>query len=86
MEAGGIVSSWAGGDRGRQVIDKFLPMIPNWLSPSGIFYMVAIAQNDPNNILECLLSLGIQAQVALVASADEEKLSILRGGKMSNKK
>ena len=78
VESGGLASSWAGGDRGRQVIAEFLPTVPEYLTSNGLFYMVTIAQNDPPSIMEWLKQLGFDADVALIANADEEKLVILR--------
>ena len=65
-------------------MDEFLPMVPDWLSTCGIFYLVTIAQNDPLNVIEELTGLGMNAQIALVVNADEEKLSIIRGCKLSS--
>ena len=45
----GIEASWAGGVAGRQVIDRLLPLVPNLLSPRGVFYMVVIKENKPGN-------------------------------------
>ena len=78
VESDGLASSWAGGERGRQVIDEFLPMVPEYLSSNGLLYMVTITQNDPPSITAWLAQLGFEADVALIANADEEKLVILR--------
>ena len=78
VESGGLASSWAGGERGRQVIDEFLPMVPEYLTSNGLLYMVTIAQNDPPSIMAWLAQLGLEAEVVLIVNADEEKLVILR--------
>lgn len=43
----GIEASWAGGIRGREVMDRFFPMIPQLLSDHGLFYLVTVSENDP---------------------------------------
>ena len=45
--AGGIAAAWAGGDRGRRVIDRVLPLVPHLLSTEGQMFMVTVAENDP---------------------------------------
>ena len=41
-----LSASWAGGDKGREVLDRLLPKISHLLSPCGIFYLVAIKENN----------------------------------------
>ena len=41
-----IVASWAGGVKGREVMDRLFPQIPHLLSPSGVFYLLALKEND----------------------------------------
>lgn len=43
----GIEAAWAGGVRGREVTDQFLPAVAQLLSSQGLFYLVTIAENDP---------------------------------------
>lgn len=43
----GIEASWAGGLRGREVMDRFFPMIPQLLSNHGLFYLVTVSDNNP---------------------------------------
>lgn len=47
VEGDGISAAWAGGLRGRRIIDKVLPKLSLLLSPGGIVYMIAIHDNDP---------------------------------------
>lgn len=47
MERGGIAAAWAGGWKGRKVIDKLIPLLPELLSPSGEMLMVTVPDNDP---------------------------------------
>ncbi|XP_077370147.1 methyltransferase N6AMT1 isoform X2 [Festucalex cinctus] len=43
----GIEAAWAGGRRGREVTDRFLPLVSQLLSSRGLFYLVTIAENHP---------------------------------------
>lgn len=43
----GIEASWAGGKRGREVMDRFFPMVSQLLSEQGLFYLVTVSDNNP---------------------------------------
>lgn len=49
----GIEAAWAGGERGREVTDRFLPAVAQLLSPTGLFYLVTVAEND-SGLLDCV--------------------------------
>ena len=72
-----LSAAWAGGLRGRVVIDRFLPRVPALLAPGGTLYMVAISENDVPDLLLQLASLGLAARVSLVRAADCERLHII---------
>ena len=58
----GLQASWAGGERGRQVIDRFLPQIAQLLSPTGVCYLLILKENDPgrsDDFLACLNVLSL---------------------------
>lgn len=48
MGSAGIEAAWAGGIRGREVTDRFLPAVAQLLSSDGLFYLITIAENDPS--------------------------------------
>lgn len=74
----GIEAAWAGGRRGREVMDRFFPLVPQLLSSQGLFYLVTIAENDPEEIIQLLGQSGLQGAVCLSRRAGRESLSILR--------
>jgi len=79
VTAGGISAAWAGGDRGRVVIDRALPAIAALLAPSGgEAFIVTVAENQPLEVLAAMARLGVPGEVVLERSADEERLVILR--------
>nr|XP_017822657.3 methyltransferase N6AMT1 isoform X3 [Callithrix jacchus] len=45
----GIEAAWAGGRHGREVMDRFFPLVSDLLSPRGLFYLVTIKQNNPDS-------------------------------------
>uniref|UniRef100_A0A4W4GTF9 Methyltransferase HEMK2 n=1 Tax=Electrophorus electricus TaxID=8005 RepID=A0A4W4GTF9_ELEEL len=74
----GIEASWAGGLRGREVMDRFFPMVPSLLSNQGLFYLVTVSDNNPDEILALLGESGLTGQMCLSRQAGRERLSVLR--------
>lgn len=58
-----ITASWAGGYRGRRIIDTFIPLISKSLSEKGRCYLVLVAENCPREISSILLSFGLKSRV-----------------------
>ncbi|KAJ2693694.1 HemK methyltransferase member 2 [Coemansia sp. IMI 209128] len=71
-------AAWAGGVRGREVLDLLIPRVPALLSPGGRFYVVVIEQNKPEEIIAQFAELGLAGQRVLSRRAGIESLSILR--------
>uniref|UniRef100_A0A9L0J2N2 Methyltransferase HEMK2 n=1 Tax=Equus asinus TaxID=9793 RepID=A0A9L0J2N2_EQUAS len=61
----GIEAAWAGGRNGREVMDRFFPLVPDLLSPRGLFYLVTIKENNPEEILKTMKTKGLQGTTAL---------------------
>ena len=85
----GIEASWAGGDRGREVIDRLIPAIKvvnvlaqcgfsraahttlcvqDMLSPHGVFYMLVVQDNDPDEIAQLFAKDGLACEVSCLAA------------------
>ncbi|GAA99168.1 uncharacterized protein L969DRAFT_93630 [Mixia osmundae IAM 14324] len=73
-----VQGAWAGGDGGMTVTNRVLDALPDLLSARGIFYLVAISQNDPQAIIESLNSRHFFAQISLKRRAGREHLHIIR--------
>jgi release factor glutamine methyltransferase len=57
MVGNGIEVSWAGGEKGRRVIDRALPQISQLMArPNGICYMITVDDNEPEDISNVLSS------------------------------
>ncbi|XP_023045851.1 methyltransferase N6AMT1 isoform X2 [Piliocolobus tephrosceles] len=74
----GIEAAWAGGRNGREVMDRFFPLVPDLLSPRGLFYLVTIKENNPEEILKTMKTKGLQGTTALSRQAGQETLSVLK--------
>ncbi|AWO96032.1 putative hemK methyltransferase family member 2 isoform 2 [Scophthalmus maximus] len=74
----GIEAAWAGGKRGREVTDRFLPLVSQLLSSNGLFYLITIAENDPEEIIKFLGNCDLKGEQCLSARAGNERLSVLR--------
>ncbi|KAK9806452.1 hypothetical protein WJX73_009070 [Symbiochloris irregularis] len=59
----GIAQAWAGGPHGRVIIDQFLPLVAELLSDHGQLFLVTIAQNDPQGILQELRKYDLTGEV-----------------------
>nr|XP_057908503.1 methyltransferase N6AMT1 [Doryrhamphus excisus] len=73
----GIEAAWAGGRQGREVIDRFLPVVSQLLSSRGLFYLVTIAENDPEEIIQVLSGHGLHGNPHLSTRAGNERLTVL---------
>ena len=74
----GIEASWAGGTDGREVIDRFLPQVPLLLSVTGVFYLVVIKENKPDDIAYMLRASNLEMTTVLSRRSGPELLSVLR--------
>ncbi|KAG8920174.1 hypothetical protein FRC01_000889 [Tulasnella sp. 417] len=50
QDAQDIAGAWAGGMDGMAITDQLLKNVGGMLSPNGVFYLVAVKQNDPEGI------------------------------------
>ncbi|XP_029876647.1 methyltransferase N6AMT1 isoform X1 [Aquila chrysaetos chrysaetos] len=78
VESRGIEASWAGGRKGREVMDRVFPLVPDLLSPGGLFYLVTIKENNPDEILETMKKGGLEGTRVLSRQAGQEMLTILK--------
>ncbi|CAJ0954747.1 unnamed protein product [Ranitomeya imitator] len=74
----GIEAAWAGGKNGREVIDRFLPLVPELLSSKGLLYLLVLKENNVDNVLEKMNSYGLQGSAVLSRQAGREHLTILK--------
>ena len=70
--------TWAGGELGREVLDRLLPRIAGLLAPRGRFYLVALRENRPKEIEAILAADGLRGRLVKRTQAHNEALMILR--------
>jgi release factor glutamine methyltransferase len=77
----GLECAWAGGQKGREVMDRILPTVSELLSPVGVFYLVLVEQNEPSEVSDLLMSDGMYVKWILARRAGRERLMVLRCSK-----
>lgn len=73
-----IALSWAGGLRGRQVMDRLFPLIPQIMSANGVFYLLIVKENDEDDIFKIMLSYGWRGLIIMERKAGREFLKVLK--------
>ncbi|KAI9182877.1 S-adenosylmethionine-dependent methyltransferase [Blastocladiella emersonii ATCC 22665] len=73
-----LSAAWAGGERGRRVIDRLLPQIPVLLSARGVAYFVLVQENDPDEIARTMAGHGLAMSVVMRRRSGPERLMIVR--------
>ncbi|WOL11493.1 hypothetical protein Cni_G20256 [Canna indica] len=74
----GITASWAGGENGRSVIDKILPIVDELLSQKGWLYMVTLTANNPSQICLLMKEKGYASRIIVQRSTEEESLHVIK--------
>ncbi|XAR52858.1 Site-specific DNA-methyltransferase (adenine-specific) [Bertholletia excelsa] len=74
----GIAAAWAGGENGRSVIDKMLPVCDKLLSKRGWLYMVTLTANNPSEICRQMRDRGYASRIILQRSTEEENLLVMK--------
>ena len=76
--AEGITASWAGGENGRSVIDRILPVVDHLLSEKGWLYLVTLTANNPAEICLQMREKGYASRIVIQRSTEEESLHIIK--------
>lgn len=74
----GITAAWAGGENGRTVIDRILPVVDELLSSKGWFYMLTLAANKPAQICHVMKEKGYSSRIVVQRSTEEESLHVIK--------
>ena len=73
-----VSAAWAGGERGRRVVDRLFPVLRDMLAPRGLFYLLGVAENDPEGIAALLESqYGFTSRLVAERRAQNERLFVM---------
>ena len=76
-----LAAAWAGGARGREVIDRLLPLLPRVLRrPGGVAYLVLLEENEPADVAAALATHGLACALIARRRAANELLFVARVG------
>ncbi|KAL4246777.1 PrmC-related family protein [Abortiporus biennis] len=76
---GTITGAWAGGQDGMSITDVLLSKVQTLLSNTGVFYLVAIKQNDVPAIQRRMLEhFSLNSEVVLQRRAGREHLFVIK--------
>jgi len=79
-----LPAAWAGGENGRQVIDRALPLLPKLLRKpmehdvGGIAYWLLLKENDPKGVIKVAEGMGLRGCIVAQRTATNEKLCVVR--------
>ncbi len=61
------------------MIDRTLDLVPSLLRfPNGTFYLVVVEENEPEEIMKRMASIGFESQIVGHRKAQNEILSVLK--------
>lgn len=79
-ECGGtdITASWAGGTKGREITDRLLNMIPKKLANDGVFYLLLIEENIPDEVVQIMSSHGYMSETVVKRKVRNEQQLVIK--------
>lgn len=77
VSGNGIEASWAGGLKGRRVVDRAIPQIAQLLArPRGVCYMITVDDNEPEEIAGLFATHGLNMTPFVRRRACNEYLTV----------
>lgn len=73
-----ITASWAGGFKGREITDRLLDMIPKKLADDGVFYLLLIQENIPDEVIKIMSDYGYKFEIVIERKVKNEQQLVLK--------
>jgi release factor glutamine methyltransferase len=73
-----IARAWAGGNKGREVVDRLLPHVSSLLAAQGVFYLLLLQENNPEEVKELMARQNLLAKIIKSRRAGRESLMVMR--------
>lgn len=73
-----IEASWAGGVKGREITDRLLNMVPTILASGGVFYLLLIKENIPEEVIDIMFKHGFCSETVLTRRVKNEHQCVLK--------
>lgn len=73
-----ITKAWAGGKKGREVMDRLFANIPELLSDHGVFYLLVLRENDPAEIINIFEAFHMSGGIVVERKIRGEHLYVIR--------
>lgn len=77
----GLNRAWAGGARGREIIDTFVAGLPNVLSESGVCYLLLLKENGISDIKNEILKTNLKVDILMDRKIQGEHLYVIKIGR-----
>ena len=74
----GIERSWAGGLRGRQVLDRLMLGVDRVMAADGVWYCVLLKENEPEEVCDTMRRQGWESELVKRRRAGKEDLQIVK--------
>ena len=82
-DEGLLESSWSGGEKGGELIDRFIGSVSGYLEPGGSFEMLVSSLNDLNEIKRKIEENGFGLEILVQKRLFFEEIYILQGLKQA---
>ncbi|XP_043286508.1 methyltransferase N6AMT1 [Venturia canescens] len=73
-----ITRAWAGGKKGREVMDRLFANIPQLLTDHGLFYLLVLRENEPNEIITIFEAFQMSGEIIVERKIRGEHLYVIR--------
>ncbi|CAB3257240.1 unnamed protein product [Arctia plantaginis] len=73
-----ITASWAGGVKGREITDRLLDIIPKKLADDGVFYLLLVQENIPDEVVKIMSGYGYKCDIVIKRKVRNEQQLVLK--------